>query len=57
VGAEYDRQVDALPGLLADPGQRGAAVAAARQTIHVIERIYASAARAGGARQSEEVSA
>jgi oxidoreductase len=43
VGAEYDRQVDALPGLVADPGQRGRAVQAARTTIGVIERVYACA--------------
>ncbi|MFQ6143514.1 Gfo/Idh/MocA family protein [Streptomyces seoulensis] len=57
VGAEYDRQVDALAGLLADPAQRGKAVAAARRTIDVIERIYESAARAAGARKPEEVPA
>ncbi|NUS15104.1 MAG: HAD-IA family hydrolase [Streptomyces sp.] len=45
VGAEYTRQLDVLPGLLADPGLRGAAVAQARRTIGVIERLYASAAR------------
>ncbi|MGK5673456.1 Gfo/Idh/MocA family protein [Micromonospora sp. URMC 106] len=43
IGAEYDRQLDALPGLLADPAGRGAAVAEARRTIDVIERIYHSA--------------
>ncbi|MEU6595173.1 Gfo/Idh/MocA family oxidoreductase [Streptomyces sp. NPDC046881] len=45
VGAEYDRQLDALPGLLADPGARGRAVAEARRTIGVIERFYDSAHR------------
>ncbi|SCG51069.1 Gfo/Idh/MocA family protein [Micromonospora halophytica] len=43
IGAEYDRQLDALPGLLADPASRGAAAAEARRTIDVIERIYHSA--------------
>ncbi|WP_229397763.1 Gfo/Idh/MocA family protein [Micromonospora okii] len=46
IGTEYDHQLDALPGLLADPASRGAAVAEARRTIDVIERIYRSA-RAG----------
>ncbi|GIF17081.1 Gfo/Idh/MocA family protein [Actinoplanes teichomyceticus] len=45
VGIEYDRQVDALPALAADPAQRGRAVAAARATLEVIERAYASATR------------
>ncbi|KAB1109411.1 Gfo/Idh/MocA family protein [Micromonospora aurantiaca] len=40
IGAEYDHQLDALPGLLADPAARGAAVAEARRTIDIIERIY-----------------
>ncbi|MEV4493611.1 Gfo/Idh/MocA family oxidoreductase [Micromonospora coxensis] len=43
IGAEYDRQLDALPGLLADPASRGAAAAEARRTIDVIERIYHAA--------------
>ncbi|MEU9508666.1 Gfo/Idh/MocA family oxidoreductase [Micromonospora sp. NPDC048170] len=43
IGAEYDRQLDELPGLLVDPVSRGAAVAEARRTIDVIERIYHSA--------------
>ncbi|SCL14182.1 oxidoreductase [Micromonospora nigra] len=43
VGAEYDRQLDALPALLADPDSRGAAAAEARRTIGVIERVYDSA--------------
>ncbi|MFE9288181.1 Gfo/Idh/MocA family protein [Streptomyces olivaceus] len=45
VGTEYDRQLDALPKLLADNGAQGAAVAEARRTIGVIERLYASANR------------
>ncbi|MEE3920914.1 Gfo/Idh/MocA family oxidoreductase [Micromonospora sp. BRA006-A] len=40
IGAEYDHQLDALPGLLADPAARGAAVVEARRTIDIIERIY-----------------
>jgi oxidoreductase len=43
VGIEYDRQVAALPALVAAPAQRGVAVAAARATVDVIERAYASA--------------
>ncbi|WP_411082300.1 Gfo/Idh/MocA family protein [Streptomyces sp. cmx-18-6] len=47
VGAEYARQLDDLHGRLTDPRSRGAAVAQARQTIDVIERLYASARTAG----------
>ncbi|MEU3569787.1 Gfo/Idh/MocA family oxidoreductase [Kitasatospora sp. NPDC036755] len=43
IGAEYLRQIDELPGLLADPGARGRTVAEVRDTIGVIERLYASA--------------
>ncbi|EOD64385.1 Gfo/Idh/MocA family protein [Amycolatopsis vancoresmycina] len=43
VGAEYDRQLDALPALLADPASRGRAIEDARWVIDVIERVYASA--------------
>ncbi|GAA3992040.1 hypothetical protein GCM10022384_44740 [Streptomyces marokkonensis] len=43
IGAEYDRQLDALPAELADPDSRGRAVAEARRTIGVIERLYTSA--------------
>ncbi|MFJ3973382.1 HAD-IA family hydrolase [Streptomyces parvus] len=43
VGAEYDRQLNALPAELADPDSSGRAVAEARRTIGVIERLYASA--------------
>ncbi|WP_431903505.1 Gfo/Idh/MocA family protein [Micromonospora carbonacea] len=43
IGAEYDRQLDALPGLLAAPASRGAAVAEAHRTIDIIERIYRTA--------------
>ncbi len=43
IGTEYDRQLYALPGLLVDPGSRGAAAAEARRTIDIIERVYQSA--------------
>ena len=43
IGAEYGRQLDELPGLLADPNQRGVAIAQARSTIGAIEQIYDSA--------------
>lgn len=43
IGAEYRRQLDELPALLADAGQRGRAVAQARSTIAAIERVYDSA--------------
>ncbi|NGO67584.1 Gfo/Idh/MocA family protein [Streptomyces boncukensis] len=42
VGAEYVRQLDALPGLLADPASRGAAMAEIRAVIGAIHRCYAS---------------
>ncbi|SDQ29784.1 Gfo/Idh/MocA family protein [Thermostaphylospora chromogena] len=45
VGIEYRRQLDELPGLLADPAARGAAIGEARSTIEAIERLYASARR------------
>jgi oxidoreductase len=44
IGTEYDRQLDAVPALLADPARRGRAVRDARWAIDVIDRIYASAA-------------
>ncbi|WP_131742555.1 Gfo/Idh/MocA family protein [Actinomadura roseirufa] len=47
VGVEYSRQLDELPGLLADPAQRGAAIAQAREMISAIERLYDSARSAG----------
>lgn len=49
IGAEYTRQLDLLPALLADPDQRGAAAAHARRTIGVIERLYDSAALSAAA--------
>lgn len=43
IGAEYRRQLDALPAMLADPGNRGRAVAEARPIVQMIENFYASA--------------
>ncbi|WP_175408294.1 Gfo/Idh/MocA family protein [Streptomyces sp. TRM64462] len=56
VGAEYMRQLDALPGLLADPASRGRAVRETLRTITVIERIYASAREARTAPATPSVS-
>ncbi|MFF7903690.1 HAD-IA family hydrolase [Streptomyces sp. NPDC088817] len=46
VGAEYDRLLDDLPRLLADPAARGAAVREAARNVDAIERLYGSAAPA-----------
>ena len=43
VGEEYVHQLDALPGLLADPAVKGRAVAEAHRIIEAIQRLYASA--------------
>ncbi|WP_049578293.1 Gfo/Idh/MocA family protein [Streptomyces sp. SBT349] len=43
VGAEYDRQLAALPAQLRDPAGPGRAIAEVRRTIGAIERVYASA--------------
>jgi len=43
IGVEYGRQVAGLAGLLADPGNRGRAIAEARPIVRVIENFYASA--------------
>ncbi|MGW6743026.1 Gfo/Idh/MocA family protein [Streptomyces sp. NPDC055025] len=43
IGAEYVRQLDELPALLADPASRGRAIGPARQMIGAIERFYDSA--------------
>ncbi len=51
IGAEYGRQLDALPALLADPASRGATIAEARQTVRIIERVYSSARLAQPRRQ------
>jgi oxidoreductase len=45
VGTEYDRQVDALPALLAGGTPPDAAVAEARRIIDVVERVYRLARR------------
>ncbi|SPF04002.1 Gfo/Idh/MocA family protein [Streptomyces sp. MA5143a] len=60
LGTEYDRQVDALPGQLRDPAAPGRGGRAARHTIGLVERIYASArgvtpGPAGSERSPEEV--
>ncbi|WP_156756349.1 Gfo/Idh/MocA family protein [Actinokineospora pegani] len=43
IGAEYRRQLDGLAALLADPGNRGRAIAEARTNVATIESFYASA--------------
>ncbi|MDT8909773.1 Gfo/Idh/MocA family oxidoreductase [Amycolatopsis sp. PS_44_ISF1] len=43
IGVEYDRQLDGLAVRLADPGNRGVAVAEARPIVRLIENFYASA--------------
>jgi oxidoreductase len=48
IGAEYRRQLDELPALLADPDQPGRAAAQARVTCGAIEQIYGSARSARG---------
>jgi oxidoreductase len=45
VGAEYDRQLDEIHGLLAGPAIRGRAIVQARRAVEVIERVYGSAQR------------
>ncbi|WP_234359185.1 Gfo/Idh/MocA family protein [Plantactinospora sp. BC1] len=42
-GAEYRRQLDLVPALLADPGRPGSAIAEVTRTIDIIERLYQSA--------------
>jgi oxidoreductase len=42
-GAEYRRQLDLLPALLADPAQAGVASAEAARTVNIVERLYAAA--------------
>nr|AXL05521.1 gfo/Idh/MocA family oxidoreductase [uncultured bacterium] len=51
IGVEYTRQLDGLAAMLADPGNRGRAIAEARPIVRMIENFYASArsARAGRA--------
>ncbi|MEU6665855.1 Gfo/Idh/MocA family oxidoreductase [Streptomyces sp. NPDC046727] len=55
IGAEYGRQLDGVPALLADPAGRGRAVAEARTTVRLMERIYASARAVGRAGPGEPV--
>nr|AXL06076.1 gfo/Idh/MocA family oxidoreductase [uncultured bacterium] len=43
IGVEYRRQLDGLAGMLADPGNRGRAIAEARAIVDMIEGFYASA--------------
>ncbi|OHV35884.1 oxidoreductase [Parafrankia colletiae] len=43
VGTEYRRQLDEIPGLLADPDSPGRAVAEARRAVDAVERFYGSA--------------
>ena len=50
IGAEYDRQLDALPSLLADPASKGRAVEESRRTVAAIERLYGSARRSRSSR-------
>ncbi|MEU6992307.1 Gfo/Idh/MocA family oxidoreductase [Streptomyces sp. NPDC046465] len=47
VGAEYGRQLDDLPRLLADPAHRGKSAADIRRTIRITERFYESALAPG----------
>jgi oxidoreductase len=47
IGAEYGRQLDALPAMLADPAARGQAIADAARAVEVIERLYRTAGRPG----------
>ncbi|MBT2411056.1 Gfo/Idh/MocA family oxidoreductase [Streptomyces sp. ISL-12] len=55
VGAEYDRQLALLPGLLHDPAARGRAIDEARRTIGAIERVYTSARTVQEVRESAPV--
>jgi oxidoreductase len=43
IGSEYGRQLDALPGQLADPGMRGHAITEAASAVRVIEQLYRKA--------------
>jgi oxidoreductase len=46
IGVEYTRQLDDLAAMLADPGNRGRAIAEARPIVRMIENFYASAGSA-----------
>ncbi|WP_410639664.1 Gfo/Idh/MocA family protein [Amycolatopsis sp. lyj-346] len=48
IGVEYTRQVSDLAAMLADPANRGRAVAEARPIVSMIENFYASAGSARG---------
>lgn len=48
VGAEYRRQLEMLPMLLADPGQPGAATGETARIVDLIERIYHAAGATRG---------
>lgn len=43
IGVEYTRQLDGLAEMLADPANRGRAIAEARPIVRMIENFYASA--------------
>nr|AXL06052.1 gfo/Idh/MocA family oxidoreductase [uncultured bacterium] len=43
IGVEYRRQLDGLVGMLADPDNRGRAIAETRPIVQMIESFYASA--------------
>jgi oxidoreductase len=47
IGVEYTRQLDGVAALLADPDNRGRAIAEARPIVGMIESFYASARSAG----------
>jgi oxidoreductase len=52
IGVEYQRQLDGLAEMLADPDNRGTAIAEARPIVRMIESFYASA-RSARARRAE----
>jgi oxidoreductase len=50
IGAEYQRQLDGIPAILADPANRGRLIGQARGTVQTIESFYESATAAVRAR-------
>ncbi|AXB47632.1 Gfo/Idh/MocA family protein [Amycolatopsis albispora] len=52
IGSEYDRQLNELPGLLADPASQGRAIEDARKTVRVIEGVYGSVQQRSGRRSA-----
>ncbi|GAA3537513.1 Gfo/Idh/MocA family oxidoreductase [Amycolatopsis ultiminotia] len=50
IGVEYTRQLAGLAGVLAEPANRGKAIAEARPIVQLIENFYASAGTAGARR-------